>query len=49
MNITKRYVHPQEHTILEAMEKVRVSQGGHNFGHNAKGVAQSGRAEAVIS
>jgi hypothetical protein len=29
MNITKRYVHPQEHTILEAMERAREVKGGH--------------------
>lgn len=29
MNITKRYVHPQEHTIREAMEKARSAQGRH--------------------
>lgn len=33
MNITKRYVHPQEQTILVAMEKARVVKGGHNSGH----------------
>ena len=31
MNITKRYVHPSDADILEAMEKVR---GGHRIGHN---------------
>ena len=30
MAITKRYVHPQEHTIRDAMERAR---GGHNSGH----------------
>jgi hypothetical protein len=30
MNITKRYVHPQEKPILDAMEKARVATGGHN-------------------
>lgn len=33
MNITKRYVHPQEQTILAAMEKARVVKGGHSSGH----------------
>src|SRR5262249_4440590 len=33
MNTTKRYVHPSDADILEAMEKVR---GGHNIGHNPK-------------
>ena len=30
MNITKRYVHPQEQTMLDAMEKARAVKGGHN-------------------
>jgi hypothetical protein len=30
MNTTKRYVHPSDEDILEAMEKVR---GGHKTGH----------------
>jgi hypothetical protein len=33
MNTTKRYVHPQEQTILAAMEKARVVKGGHSSGH----------------
>ena len=33
MNVTKRYIHPQEHTILTAMEKVRGPESGHTFGH----------------
>jgi integrase len=37
MNITKRYVHPQEKTILLAMEKARVARGGHKFGHSEFG------------
>lgn len=36
MSITKRYVHPQEHTIREAMEKARVAQSGHTSGHTAE-------------
>lgn len=33
MNTTKRYVHPNEEDILEAMRRV---QSGHKFGHSAK-------------
>src|SRR5262249_2154268 len=33
MNTTKRYVHPSDADILEAMEKVR---GGHKTGHSAE-------------
>jgi integrase len=36
MNITKRYVHPQEQTIREAMKKAREVKGGHSSGHNAE-------------
>jgi hypothetical protein len=40
MNITKRYVHPQEQPIFDAMEKARGAQGAHNFGHNGKSGAK---------
>jgi integrase len=33
MNITKRYVHPQEQTVREAMVRAAVGQGGHTSGH----------------
>ena len=36
MNITKRYIHPQEQTIQQAMEKARAVKGRHNPGHNAE-------------
>ena len=48
MNITKRYVHPQQQTILEAMEKARVAKGGHNSGHNANSREESGRIESAV-
>jgi integrase len=47
MNITKRYVHPQEQTILDAMEKVRVAKGGHKIGHNAELAADGTRTEST--
>jgi integrase len=31
---TKRYVHPQAHTILEAMERARNNADGHSFSHS---------------
>jgi hypothetical protein len=31
MSITKRYIHPQEQTVQEAMD--RAGRGGHTFGH----------------
>jgi len=48
MNITKRYIHPQEQTIREAMEKARGEKGGHNSGHNAKNAPVAGRIESTV-
>lgn len=42
MNTTKRYVHPSEADILEAMEKVR---GGHKNGHTTQVAASDGSRE----
>ena len=36
MNITKRYVHPQEQTIRTAMNRAHEAQGGRSSGHTAK-------------
>jgi len=33
MSITKRYIHPQEQTIREAIERAREANSGHTFGH----------------
>jgi integrase len=33
MNITKRYVHPQEQTIRAAMDRAQVAGSGHTSGH----------------
>jgi len=38
MNITKRYVHPQEQTIRAAMERVQEEKSGHTSGHTAQDV-----------
>ena len=45
MNITKRYVHPQEKTSLEAMEKARVAKGRHKSGRNADLTQDSDKLE----
>jgi hypothetical protein len=45
MNITKRYVHPQEQTILDAMDKARAAKGGHNPRHSAENVATAQHVE----
>jgi integrase len=34
--MTRRYVHPQADTVLEAMRKAREAQEGHTGGHSAK-------------
>src|SRR5262249_16549732 len=47
MNITKRYVHPQEQTILDAMEKARGVKGGHSSGHTAETANLAARAESA--
>jgi len=47
MNMTKRYVHPQEQTILDAMEKARAVRGGHNSGHNTESAVERGQAESA--
>lgn len=36
MNITKRYVHPQEQTIRAAMERAREEKSGHTSGHTGR-------------
>lgn len=36
MSITRRYVHPRDETIREALEKVQGAQTGHNFGHSGR-------------
>jgi len=33
---TRRYVHPQAHTVREAMERARKVSGGHTFGHTGE-------------
>lgn len=44
MNTTKRYVHPNEADIIEAMEKVR---GGHKSGHIAETTPKTPSAESA--
>jgi hypothetical protein len=46
MNITKPYVHPQQQTILDVMEKARVAKGGHKSGHNTNLAEAVGRVES---
>jgi integrase len=36
MSITKRYIHPQQGTLRDAMERARTAQGGHTSGHTGQ-------------
>jgi hypothetical protein len=36
MNITKRYVHPQEQTIRAAMDRAQEAHSGHTSGHTGQ-------------
>jgi hypothetical protein len=45
---TRRYVHPQVHTIVAAMERARA-QGGHKTGHkNENADGRTNAASAAI-
>ena len=44
---TKRYVHPQAHTIREAIERARSAQGGHKFGHSDEKAVESPKASTA--
>ncbi len=41
---TKRYVHPQEETVLAAMERVHEARGIHSFDHSGQNDAHERRA-----
>ena len=50
MNTTKRYVHPSDGDILEAMEKVRAAEterGGHKNGHTPKNTVSPQSSESA--
>lgn len=50
MNITKRYVHPQEQTIRAAMERARDAKSGHTSGHTAgEGAVQNAERTLVLN
>ncbi len=46
MSITKRYIHPQQGTLRDAMAKARAANGGHTSGHT-KGIQRN--SEGVVS
>ncbi|MBI3470830.1 MAG: site-specific integrase [Candidatus Solibacter usitatus] len=47
MAITKRYVHPQEHTIREALERSRLAQSGHTIGHTSDSPISEEKANSL--
>jgi hypothetical protein len=46
---TKRYVHPQQDTVRDAMERSRKEQGGHTFGHTNEKAAEASSAPTALS
>ena len=46
---TRRYVHPQAHTVREAMERARNAQGGHSSGHTSATAAESPKPSAAAT
>ena len=40
---TKRYVHPQDQTVLAAMERAQKAGGGHSFGHSGEKSSREGQ------
>lgn len=49
MAVTKRYVHPQEHTIRDAIERAHTAQAGHTFGHTDPEGADQERVDIAPS
>jgi len=47
MSITKRYVHPQQGTLRDAIEKARNANSGHTFGHTIESADTQAEAEIV--
>ncbi len=48
MNITKRYIRPQEQTIRDAMERAGIAKGGHTFGHTASSGEDLHEAQTAV-
>ena len=49
MNITKRYVYPQEQTVRAAMDRAQVANAGHAPGHIAQNWNSDQTAGAAAS
>lgn len=45
---TRRYVHPQAHTVLEAIERARNAQGGHRIGHSNENPVEGSMLSTIV-
>jgi len=45
---TRRYVHPQAHTVRNAMERARAGQSGHSSGHNCVALIESAKPATTV-
>ena len=45
---TRRYVHPQQATVRAAMERARVAQTGHTFGHTGENNKPDGAQSVAV-
>ena len=46
---TRRYVHPNLNTAREALERARMAQGGHKFGHKGEQADSGQITEAALN
>jgi integrase len=45
---TRRYVHPQAHTVLDALERARSARGGYNFGYKNETAIESPQPSTTV-
>jgi hypothetical protein len=45
---TRRYVHPQAHTVRAAMERAQKGQSGHNSGHSDETALAGQTAKSAV-
>ncbi len=49
MAITKRYIHPQDEQVREAMERARAAQGGHKTGHTPDAPKNASQEDSALN
>ena len=49
MSITKRYIHPQEGTLRDAVERAHLAKGGHTFGHTGQLNTSSALGDTAVT